>query len=564
MPTIDVDYAEFERMLGIELNKDLEKINDVLAFAKGEVKLFDEKTGMMSVEIKDTNRPDTWNIEGLVRTLRGFLGLDKGLRQYTAGKSLAEVYVDKRLEDIRPYIGCSIIKSVELTDALIQAMMQLQDKLDHTYGRNRRRTSIGLYDFDLIAPPLSYAVAKPTDASFVPLGLEKKMNLKEILKEHPKGLEYGSIVSRHPVYPILLDSKNKVLSFPPIINSNDLGKVTEQTRNILVEVTGTVHETVLNTLKIVTLSLIDRGGKAYSATVHYPQGNSTEVTPSFETKHMDLNVEYANKILDLHLAPRQIAELLAKAGFGVQKLEKNRVTIQIPCYRIDIMHQVDLVEDVAIAYGYNNIKPFWRKLPTTGGSRPEQVFLGIARELMVGLGYQEVLTYNMTNPQNLFAKMNAKKQKIVEFANPKVQTLTCIRNWLLPSLMEFLSCNLHIEYPQRIFELGPVTVLDEKAETRTRDEDTLAIAVSHASASFTEMKSTLDALFMNLGLQWQIKETKHPSFVEGRVGTAIIDKTEVGTLGEIHPKVLENWTLENPVAAFELNMNKIGKMIPKH
>ena len=564
MPTIDVDYAEFERMLGIELNKDLEKINDVLAFAKGEVKLFDEKTGMMSVEIKDTNRPDTWNIEGLVRTLRGFLGLDKGLRQYTAGKSLVEVYVDKRLEDIRPYIGCSIIKSVELTDALIQAMMQLQDKLDHTYGRNRRRTSIGLYDFDLIAPPLSYAVAKPTDASFVPLGLEKKMNLKEILKEHPKGLEYGSIVSRHPVYPILLDSKNKVLSFPPIINSNDLGKVTEQTRNILVEVTGTVHETVLNTLKIVTLSLIDRGGKAYSATVHYPQGNSTEVTPSFETKHMDLNVEYANKILDLHLAPRQIAELLAKAGFGVQKLEKNRVTVQIPCYRIDIMHQVDLVEDVAIAYGYNNIKPFWRKLPTTGGSRPEQVFLGIARELMVGLGYQEVLTYNMTNPQNLFTKMNAKEQKIVEFANPKVQTLTCLRNWLLPSLMEFLSCNLHIEYPQRIFELGPVTVLDEKVETRTRDEDTLAVAVSHASASFTEMKSTLDALFMNLGLQWQIKETKHPSFVEGRVGTAIIDKTEVGTLGEIHPKVLENWTLENPVAAFELNMNKIGKMIQKH
>ncbi len=564
MPTIDVDYAEFERMLGIELNKDLERINDVLAFAKGEVKLFDEKTGTMNVEIKDTNRPDTWNIEGLVRTLRGFLGLDKGLRQYAVGKSLAEVYVDKRLENIRPYIGCSVIKSVELTDTLIQAIMQLQDKLDHTYGRNRRRTSIGLYDFDLIAPPLSYAVAKPTEVSFVPLGFEKKMNLKEILKEHPKGLEYGSIVSRHPAYPILLDSENKVLSFPPIINSDDLGKVTEQTRNILVEVTGTVHETVLNTLKIVTLSLIDRGGKAYSTTVHYSQDNFTEVTPSFETKYMDLDIEYANKILDLHLTPRQIAELLAKAGFGVEKLEKDHVAVRIPCYRIDVMHQIDLVEDVAIAYGYNNIKPFWRKLPTTGGARPEQVFLGITRELMVGLGYQEVLTYNMTNLGNLFTKMNVKKQKIVELANPKVQTLTCLRNWLLPSLMEFLSCNLHIEYPQKIFELGPITVLDEKAETRTRDEDILAAAVSHASASFTEMKSALDALFMNLGLQWQIKETKHLSFIEGRVGTAVIDKTEVGTLGEIHPKVLENWTLENPVAAFELNMNKIGRMIPKH
>lgn len=563
MPTIDVDYGELERMLGIPLDRDLERINDVLAFAKGEVKLLDEKTGMMSVEIKDTNRPDTWSIEGLVRTLRGFLGLEKGLRRYAAGRSSAEVHVDKRLESIRPYIGCSIIKSVELSDSMIQAMMQLQDKLDHTYGRNRRRTSIGLYDFDLIAPPLSYAVAEPTEVSFIPLGFERKMSLKEILKEHPKGLEYGSIVSGHPVYPILMDSENKVLSFPPIINSNDLGRVTEQTKNILIEVTGTVHETVLNTLKIVTLSLIDRGGKAYSATVHYPRDNFTEVTPSFQITRMDLDIGYANKILDLQLAPRQIVELLEKAGFGVEKLGKDRLTVQIPCYRIDIMHQIDLVEDIAIAYGYNNIKPFWRKLPTIGGSRPTRGLLDIARELMVGLGYQEVLTYNMTNSQNLFTKMGVRKQKIVEFANPKVQTFTCLRNWLLPSLMEFLSCNLHIEYPQRIFELGPVTVLDEKAETRTRDDDTLASAVSHATASFTEIKSALDAIFMNLGLQWQIKEARHPSFIEGRAGIAIIGKTEVGILGEIHPKILENWAIENPVAAFEINMNKIGKMVQK-
>ena len=557
MPTIDIDYAEFGSMLGLELNKDLEKINEILAFVKGEVKLFDEKIGMMSVEIKDTNRPDLWNVEGLIRTLRLFLGLEKGLRQYTAGKPLAEVYVDKRLENIRPYIGCSIAKNIELNDSMIRAIMQLQDKLDHTYGRNRRRTSIGLYDFDLIEPPLSYGVAKPAEVSFVPLGFEKKMSLKEILKEHPKGLEYGSIVSKHSVYPILLDSEKKVLSFPPIINSNDLGKVTAQTRNVLVEVTGTVHETVLNTLKIVTLSLIDRGGNPYSSTIHYPQSSFTETTPNFETEYMDLDVEYANKVLGLHLAPRQIAELLAKAGFGVKKLEKDKLTVQTPCYRIDIMHQIDLVEDIAIAYGYNNIKPFWRKLPTTGGTRPEQNSLSIARELMVGLGYQEILSYNMTNPENLFTRMNVKKQRIVEFANPKVQTLTCLRNWLLPSLMEFLSCNLHVEYPQRIFELGPVTVIDEKAETRTRDEDALAAVVSHANASFTEIKSALDALLSNLGVRWQIKGTKHPSFIEGRVGSVIIDRTEAGVLGEIHPQVLRMWMLENPVAAFELNMNNM-------
>lgn len=564
MPTIDVDYDEFRKMLGMDLKRDSEKIDEVLAFAKGELKLFDEKTSIMSIELKDTNRPDLWNIEGLVRCLRGFLGIDKGLKPYSAGKPLAEVFVDKRLGNIRPYIGCSIIKNVKLTDPMIRGVMQLQDKLDHTYGRNRRKTSIGLYNFDLMKPPLSYTVTKPNEISFVPLGFEKKMNLKEILSEHPKGIEYGSIVSRHSVYPILIDSETRVLSFPPIINSNDLGKVTEETRNILVEVTGTDHETVLNTLKIVTLSLIDRGGKAYSSVVHYEENNLAETTPRFDISRMELEVGYANRILDLSLSAKQITEMLAKAGYGIENLEKKRMTVQIPCYRTDIMHPIDLVEDVAIAYGYNRIKPFWRELPTKGCARPEQVFLDAARELMVGLGFQEVLTYNMTNPENLFTRMNMKKQRIIEIANPKVQTLTCLRNWLLPSLMEFFSCNLHVEYPQRIFELGPVTVLDKKAETRTRDDYTLAAAVSHPDASFTEIKSALDTLFMNLGLRWQIRGLKHPSFIDGRVGNVIVEKKEVGLIGEVHPQVLQNWGLQNPVAALELNIDKMHKIWLEH
>lgn len=560
MPTIDIIYTEFERMLGLRLNKDLDKINKILAFAKGEVKLFDEKEDTLSVEIKDTNRPDIWNIEGLVRTLRGFLGLHEGLIEYKTSGQLAEVFVDESLKNIRPYIACSIVKNVELTDPIIRGLMQLQDKLDQTYGRSRRRTSIGLYDFNLITPPLSYAVAKPTEVSFVPLGFEKRMDLKEILKEHPKGQEYGFIVDKHPVYPILLDKEKKVLSFPPIINSNDLGKVTEETKNLLVEVTGTNHETVLNTLTIVTLSLIDRGGSAYSARIHYPHTESKTVTPNFQTKLMDLSISYACNVLGLKLAAKQIEKLLSKAGFGIQEAGNDSLTVQIPCYRIDIMHPIDLVEDIAIAYDYNKIKPLWRKLPTTGGTRSEQESLDITRELMVGLGFQEVLTYTLTNPENLFTKMNLKEEKMVEIANPKVQTLTCLRNWLLPSLMEFLSNNLHIEYPQKIFELNKITIPDLKKETRARDEERLAAVTSHPNASFTEIKSALDALFTNLGMEWNIKEAKHPSFIEGRMGTAVVDKLEIGVLGEIHPKVLESWTFENPTAAFELDMEKIVRI----
>jgi len=560
MPTIDIEYAQFEKMLGIELQRNMDKINEILEFVKGEVKLFDEKADVISIEIKDSNRPDLWNVEGMTRALRGFLGLEANPRRYEVGKPIIEVYVDERLGKVRPYIGCSIVKDINLTDAIIRGFMHMQDKLDQSYGRNRQRTSIGLYNFDLIKPPLSYSVAEPTAVSFVPLGFEEKMSLKEILQRHPKGLEYGHIVKGHAYYPILLDAENKVLSFPPIINSNDLGRITEQTKNVLVEVTGTAHDAVLNTLKIVTLALIDRGGKAYSANVHYSKEKQTVITPNFETVSMGLNVEYANKVLGIRLTAKQIAALIPKAGFNVESVSHDNVKVQIPCYRIDVMHPVDLVEDIAIAYGYNRFKPLWREIPTTGYVHPKQAFLDVVRELMVGLGFQEVLTYTMTNPDNLFTKMNCKKERVLEIANPKVQTFTCLRNWLLPNLMEFLSYNTSVEYPQKIFELGKVMLRDEKSETKTRDDEHLAAVICHANASFTEIKSALDAFLTNLGLRWQIKAAKHSSFIDGRVGNIIINKEKIGIIGEIHPKVLVAWKLENPATAYELNMEKIIKI----
>jgi phenylalanyl-tRNA synthetase beta chain len=563
MPTIDVDCAELERLLGWSWQGDLEKLDWLLAFVKSEVKLYNAEEGVASIEIKDTNRPDLWGVEGLARALRGFLGLEKGPRSYTVGKPILDIRVDAQLSAIRPFICCSVVKDVKLTDTIIRGLMHLQDKLDQTYGRCRQKTSIGIYDFDLISPPLNYAVTEPSAISFVPLGFEEKMNLAEILERHPKGVEYGHIVKRHRVYPILLDSSRKVLSFPPVINSNDLGRVTEETRNLLVEVTGTMHQTVLNTLNLVTLALVDRGGTAYAATVRYPDdpfyASRTVVTPDFSIKRMELSVEYTNRVLGLQLSAEQMADLLLTAGFGVEKVSENALTVQVPCYRVDVMHQVDLMEDIVVAYGYNSIEPFWRELPTTGCVRPEQRLVDVAREFMVGLGFQEVLTYTLTSPESLFDRMNREKTRIVEVANPKVVTMSCLRNWLLPSLMEFLSNNQSVEFPQKIFELGKVTLLDETKETKTRDEEWLAAATTHPTASFSEIKSALDAFFMNFGVEWQINEAVHPSFIEGRVGTATVNGVDVGFLGEVHPKVLEAWKLENPVAAFEVNVKELIK-----
>jgi len=569
MPTIDVDYSQLEALLGVSIGGDMEKLDDILSFVKSEVKNYNKAEGVVSIEVKDTNRPDLWSVEGLTRALRGYLNLEKGLKQYTSGDSATVVNVDKRLSTIRPYIACSLIKKIRLIDTTIRGLMNTQDKLDRTYGRNRQKTSIGIYDLDLIVPPLNYTVAKPSEFSFVPLGFSEKLTLAEILERHPKGVEYGHIVKKHTVYPILLDSEQKVLSFPPIINSNDLGKVTEETQNLLVEVTGTVQQTVLNTLNFVTMALIDRGGKAYASTINYPEdsvyASRKTTTPDFSNKQWDLDVEYTNRLLGLQLTAKQISELLLTAGFNIGAVNEKKVEVLAPCYRTDIMHQVELIEDVAIAYGYNNIEPLWRELPTTGKARPEQRLLDTARELMVGLGYQEISTYTLTNPESLFAKMNidgsepknSERANRVEISNPKIVTMTCLRNWLLPSVIEFLSNNQSVEFPQKVFELGKITVPDAAAETRVRDEEWLAAASSHMNAGFSEIKSVLDAFFTNMGAAWQIQATSHPSFIEGRTGAVMVNNVDVGVLGEVSPLVLEAWKMENPIAALEINIQKI-------
>ena len=565
MPTIDVESAELERLLSVSLKDNITKLDELLALVKGEMKLYDEKTGIASIEMKDTNRPDLWSVEGLARGLQGFQAKKKGLKVYTVGKPVVDIYVDSRLKNIRPFIGCCIIRNVNLTDAIIRGLMHLQDKLDQTNGRNRQKTSIGLYDFSLITPPLSYTVAEPAEISFIPLGFTERMTLAAILQRHPKGIEYGHIVKKHKVYPILLDAKRKVLSFPPIINSNDLGKVTEDTHNLLVEVTGTAHETVLNTVKLISLAIVDRGGRAYASNVHYERG-STIVTPDFAYTQMFLDVGNTNKLLGLDLKSKKIADLLRTAGFGTTRIEDETIEAAIPCYRTDVMHPVDLMEDIAIAYGYNKVEPVWRDLPTTGCVKPAQRLLDKARELMVGSGFQEILTYTMTNPDNLFLRMGITNMqrdadpilgRLVEIENPKVVTMTCLRNWLLPSLMEFLSNNKSVEFPQRIFELGKITIVNETRETRSSDEDWLAAAVSHPVASFSEIKSILDAFLLNLGVEWGIKTAHHPSFVSGRVGTVVIDGEGLGFIGEIAPQVLVAWGLENPTVAFELNLSSI-------
>ncbi len=567
MVTIIARMDDLEQLVGKKLPRDNEQLNELLYSVKCELSGLSRTEAIsddsdLQLENKDTNRPDTWSTEGIARALRGILGIEVGLKKYNlARKPPVEIWVDKELRQIRPYIACIVAHHPKVNDVIIRGLIHLQEKLDQSYGRRRRRSSIGIYDFDLITPPLKYGVAGLDEIKFVPLEGSEPLSLRQILDGHPKGIEYGHIVKQHKKMPILLDSRGNVLSFPPIINSNDLGRVTPDTRNILVEITGTSEETVMNVLTILTAALADRDARISPALVHYRYGKARNVmTPDLRDRRVKLSLEDIRNLIGLDLSRAEVTSLLRRARYNVASLDGKALDVLVPPYRLDILHPVDVIEDLAIAYGLNKMKPRWPSSATIGSLSPLEEFSDAVRELMIGLGFQEVLTFMMTSKEKLFAKMKQEPTPIVEIANPKIMTLTCLRSWLLPSLMDLLASNTHVEYPQKLYEVGDCTVWDSSLPNRARDIRKLACVSTHARANFTEMKSYLEPLTMNLGFEFTLNPIDHPSFLEGRVGSILIGGQGVGVIGEIHPEVIENWKLEDPVAAMELDLDPLFRM----
>ncbi|MEM3019499.1 MAG: phenylalanine--tRNA ligase subunit beta, partial [Candidatus Bathyarchaeia archaeon] len=269
-------------------------------------------------------------------------------------------------------------------------------------------------------------------------------------------------------------------------------------------------------------------------------------------------ISSVRKLTGLEIGADEVRRLLEAMRFGVERVDGDAITVLVPPYRADIMHEVDLVEDVAIAYGYDRILPEIPPISTIGGEDPMEVFSSKIRELMVGFGYQEVMTYILTNPTTLFKKMRLSETKnLVELRNPKTSEYTVCRNWLIPSLLEVLSRNTHRTYPQRIFEVDDVIEPYPKAETKARSLRKLALVTIHNEADFAEVRALFDALFDALGLKAEVIPSDHPSFLEGRYGMISLKGRILGFLGEVHPEVLEAFGLEHPAAAMELDLERI-------
>ena len=551
MPTLEVSHKDLNQLIGKKLS--VEQLKDLVLFAKSEIDSVE--AGMFKIDVKDTNRPDLWSAEGIAREIKGRLGV-AGCPKYSVGKSNVVVKVDSKMRSIRPYTVCAVARDLKLNKDSLSQLIQLQEKVNQTFGRNRKEVASGYYDLDKIKSPIRFTAVKPDAVKFPPLEFEQEMTPKEILEKHPKGKEYGHLLAGYKEYPAFIDAKNEVLSIPPIINSDRIGQVTEKTRNIFLECSGFNLKFLVPALNVMTCALADRNAKIESVKVAY--NGTTMITPELAPKKYSLDVDFVNSVSGLKMTSEMMAKLLKQARYDVS-IKGNRMDVVYPAYRQDIMHPRDVAEDVIVSFGFNKIELDIPKLATVGSENEREVFSNKVAEIMVGLGLQEILSYTLTNRKNLFEKMSTKEETIVVIENAVSENWNVFRNWLLPGLLEFFSSNKHVEYPQKIFEIGDAVLIDESKETKTADRRKIGCAIADTKVSYQEISSLLDALLSNMGVKYKLKATDHPSFVNGRVAGVLVDGKPIGIIGEVHPSVLENWNVEMPVAGFELDLDLIEK-----
>lgn len=545
MPGITFAYEDFCKLLKKKLSE--QQFEKLLPYAKAELDAF--LSTEVEIDYNDTNQPYLWSVEGLARLLRGIIEVDSGLPKVSAKKAKAKVVVDKGLAKIRPFIACFLAKGPAINEYVLKQLIQLQEKLCDNFGRRRKKISIGVYPASRIKFPVQFK-AMPASTKFRPLDAGKEMSIAQILSDHPKGKEYAHILEGAKMYPVFVDDDGNVLSLAPVINSEDTGRVKEGETFLFFDSTGMDEESVNLAANIFAHALIDRGFSIEALTIEY-SARKVE-TPTFQTQKMKFDKPLAEKTLGVSLKESEVKRLLERMRY---QYTKGMVTI--PSYRHDVMHVLDVIEDVGIAYGYGSLGSLPLDIATIGARLPERRSIDVLRELWAGLSYQEVFSAILSNKELLSTKMRVEGRDIVEIENYMSETYSVVRSWILPVLMDVLGKNKHVDYPQRLFEQGLVSVRNKEIG----DEEHLAAVSAHSSASFTEMRQHIEAVLRARGHAPTFERQELGCFIPGRAARVLVNKKEVGVVGEMHPEVLETFNLLVPVAACELNLSVLNRLV---
>lgn len=480
------------------------------------------------------DRLDLVGFAGIVRALLSFYKKRK-TREYKALASKCEIIVDKNVSKIRPYTVWGLAKGMKMGGHTLEYLIQLQDKLDTTIGRKVKKLGIGFYPSDKIAFPIYYTARKPEEIVYQPLYYPNKANAKEVLEKHPKGKEHGWIIQDFDHYPVFLDAKKNVLCLIPICNAKEYGEVTEETTDVLVEVTGTDLNACLGALEIISCELIDSGATIHKIKMKYP-GKSLH-TPILQTKKTKLKPEFVNRTLGTKFSLKEMQQLLQRMDIGYRG-----GVAETPPYRLDIMHPVDIVEDIAIAYGYNNLKPTLPNFFSVG--KTEQKTTRI-HAIMRGMGFVELESFILSSSQRLEEYGYG---KIIDIWNPVSAEFATTRPSLIPGLVETFLANKVKGLPQKLYEVGRAY----EKEWRSA----IGFGIMDKKVAFSTVRGYLQTLMKELGRQFKLKKIeKHPYLEPEHSSEIWIKGKRRGIFGKVDPGFLKKKQLDFEVYVGEIELD---------
>jgi phenylalanyl-tRNA synthetase beta chain len=613
MPKIDVNEEVFFAMADPEYQAPSEKkvllppegrrwqtreaFEEALACAKAELDEDSDKglpasERVLKIELNDTNRPDLWATAGCARQLRVHYGGKRPEYPFFSSpgnlkKAAHKIIVEKTVKQVRPYLAGFVAAGADITDASLRDMIQTQEKLAWNFGRKRRTISMGLYRIAIIKWPIHYKAVDPDSVSFVPLQWDVPLTLREILKQHPKGKEYGFIQEHEPLHPLLVDDKGAILSYPPIINSADLGAVQVGDRDLFVEFTGTDQSAVTLAASIMACDLADQGFTIEPAEVEYeydtPYGKSV-TTPYYFQTPVFCSLNRVERFLGEKLSAADCLAALTKMGVkaeaavdaelgGSEKTEG--VWAWPPEYRNDFLHAADVMEDVMIGRGLAAFKPERPRDFTVGRLTPMTIFSRKVKEIMVGMGYQEMIYNYLGSRKDLVEKMRGRGEHIIRISNPMTENYEYIRDSVLASLMASEAGSGHSVYPHRIFEVGKAAFLDDAdqkfnadstglsgdtirgADTGTVTRQYLGFLHAGTDANFNTAAGQFQTFFYYISREYEVEESSDPRFIPGRAAAVLCGGSRIGVFGEVHPEVLENWGVTIPCTAGEIDLDAL-------
>jgi phenylalanyl-tRNA synthetase beta chain len=496
------------------------------------------------------NRPDFGTDFGIARALRGLLGMQEGLPRFPSAPSGVHVSVDRRLERVRPFIACATVEGLDLDDEGIRQIISLQEDLHNGLGRRRRVVAIGLHDMDAVEPPFSYRAVDST-FRFVPLGGKNPVSVGSILSDTDEGKVYGAALGGSRLYPIITDSNGVVLSFPPIINGNTT-RVTPKTKNMFIDVTSTDRKAGDDVLAVVVTTLAEAGGKLGTVSIRYT--GKPRITPDLSPIELPIDYRLVKSVLGMDLSAVEIANSLARSRLGVRGARA-----LAPRYRIDLLHPVDIAEEVALGYGFDRIDPVYPPSWQAGSFNNFEDYMDSASTVMAESGMIEMMTFELSDERSLYTLFQRPSSDKIVVLNPKSIEHSVLRDALIPSLMASLSGNVKSDYPQRIFEIGRVY---KRAEGRVSEAWHLGCLIAHSQASYTEAKMHLESFCRIIsGTEATTQADQHWAFATGRCAKVSAGGVSLGHVGEVKPVAVDAFGLGVPVSGFEVDLSALHERL---